>query len=128
MDWLAHGLPYEGSADLVANHLHADVPVCEIDETLADVRSRLGHATDYCVVTTTDGVVMGLLDHGALSADGPVGEAMTLGVKTVRPTEEAAPLADRMAHAQVDRLLVTDPGGRLLGVFRPRRDGRSGRR
>jgi len=91
MDWLAHGLPYEGTADFVSRHL-------------ADA-SAMG------VVTTPGGVVAGVRD-----GDGEHG-GVKYGPTTVRPSEERSALDERMARRHVDRILVTDPEGRLLGAY-----------
>ena len=42
---------------------------------------------------------------------------MRFGVSTVRPSEDAAALAQRMGHAGVTRVVVTRPDGTLIGLF-----------
>ncbi|HEV2375042.1 MAG TPA: hypothetical protein VGS19_23140 [Streptosporangiaceae bacterium] len=46
-----------------------------------------------------------------------MGTVMRFGVSTVRPSEDAAALAHRMSHAEVTRVVVTRPGGTLVGLF-----------
>jgi len=41
-DWLACGLPYEGSADLVARHIDSDVATCRLGRDRRYARRRLG--------------------------------------------------------------------------------------
>jgi CBS domain-containing protein len=117
MDWLAHGLPFEGDADLVGPHLRP-VPTCRPDELVAAVAERVGAAA-MCVVVTADDVVMGVLDEHALAhhGDARADEVATFGPTTVRPSEERSALEKRMHANHVPRLLVTDPTGRLLGVY-----------
>ena len=66
------------------------------------------------------GVVMGAAYRDrlqAVPADAPVGAVMRLGVSTVRPSEDAAALADRMNNARVTRVVVTRSDGTLIGLF-----------
>ncbi len=42
---------------------------------------------------------------------------MRSGVSTVRPSEDAAALAQRMGQRGVTRVVVTRPDGTLVGLF-----------
>ena len=117
MDWLARGLPYEGEADLVGRHL-IEATTCGLDDDLAAVRSRLG-GEDLCVVLGPDRLVAGTLEDERLRRAGPARSAMRVGVVTVRASEEVAELAHRMSHDGATSAVVTDPAGRLLGLFTP---------
>src|SRR5438270_364974 len=88
MDWLARSLPYEGEADLVARHLVA-ASTCYVDETVDAVVSRLG-TRGACVVVSTSGVVVGVLDAQARDHNpgAVVGAVMHSGPTTVRPSAE----------------------------------------
>ena len=116
-DWLAHGLPYEGEADLVGRHVH-DVPTCTPDERIGAVTARVGDE-GLCVVVGPDRIVLGTLDGHALTADGDAvaTEVARYGPTTFRPSEERGALEERIDAKNVERILVTDPAGRLLGVF-----------
>src|SRR2546421_545360 len=87
MDWLAHGLPYEGSADLVGRHL-VDVPTCGPEDTVADVAESIERA-GVCVVVMDDGIVYGVLDAHAAEhhPDLAAGDVAAFGPTTVRPSE-----------------------------------------
>ncbi len=66
------------------------------------------------------GVVMGAAYRDALASAPPgadVGAVMRFGVSTVRPSEDAAALVDRMGHAGVTRVVVTRSDGTLVGLF-----------
>jgi len=117
-DWLAHGLTYEGEAELVGRHLH-DVPTCTPDERIGAVAAR-PQIDSLCVVVGPGRVVLGTLDRHALTVDGDavVAAVGRYGPTTVRPSEERSALEDRMEAKDVDHILVTDPAGRLLGAFR----------
>jgi hypothetical protein len=118
LDWLAHGKPYEGDADLVARHLQR-VPTCAADDRAAVVIDRLGDAP-VLAVTSPSGIVVGAVRPGARPPDAsaPVADVMEAGPTTVRPSEERAALDERMAVKDVGSVLVTDPAGRLLGLYR----------
>ncbi|MFN2506794.1 MAG: CBS domain-containing protein [Acidimicrobiales bacterium] len=120
MDWLSYGLAHEGSALLAGDLVDRSVPTCGLDAPLAEARRRAqegGHG--LCVAVTGGDVVMGLLRGGALDGpdERPVSQAMSFGVSTVRPSEDAGALVQRMARANVEALVVTSPDARLLGLF-----------
>src|SRR5215210_5046088 len=88
LDWLAAGLPTEGTyaeqprAGDVARH---DVPTCRLQEGMTEVRQRVAAAGwDACVVVNDDGIVFGLLREKELGRgdDGPVAAAMRPGPST----------------------------------------------
>jgi CBS domain-containing protein len=121
-DWLAFDLPWEGTAQLVGSDLDRDVATCTIGERVGDVRAQLSSA-GLCVVLFDSGVVAGSLTNEGLRADdGELVEAvMNSGPTTVRPSEEAPALAERMRKRGVAHMIVTRPDGRLVGVYRPER-------
>jgi Mg/Co/Ni transporter MgtE len=66
------------------------------------------------------GVLMGAAHRDALASaaeDARVGTVMRFGVTTVRPSEQATDLADRMSHAQISHIVVTHSDGTLVGLF-----------
>jgi rhodanese-related sulfurtransferase len=120
-DWLAFGLPYEGSAVLAGTVLTTQVPTCNFRDRLTDVREAL-EASPYgmLVALNADGIVMGKLDRDATAASDEaqtVDRLMYEGPTTVRPSEELEPLAERMRHAGVDGVLVTRSDGTLIGLL-----------
>lgn len=121
-DWLAYGLAFDGYAVLAGEHVTADIGTCSIDDRLGGVRDQLASAPfGMLVVLNADGVVLGRLDRGAMGAgDDAVGTLMYEGPTTVRPSEELAPLAERMRRAGVDGVLVTRSDGTLLGLLERR--------
>lgn len=123
LDWLAAGLPTEGTN---ANKPRAgtlarkDVPTCALDERLGEVRDRArGQGWDAAVVVNAERVVFGLLRAKELAGDADrlISDAMRPAPSTFRPYV----LADEMAHTMVDHKLESSPittsDGRLVGLL-----------
>ncbi len=124
-DWLAAGLaregqsagaPYPYAGDLAI----PDVPTCSRHDPLPEILARLrDRQQDFCVVVTDDNLVLGRLypQRQAQPDAATVEQAMRPGPTTVRANEPVEPLMERMRTAGIDAILVTDPEGRLLGLF-----------
>lgn len=119
MDWLSFGLPHQGSAVLAGDQLQSDVPTCTLDESVDVVSKRLGDSRGPCIVVEDDNIVMGAVDEQTLAAPSHarVEDVMVFGITTVRPSEDAAALSERMRQRNVGAVLVTSSDGRLLGLF-----------
>jgi predicted transcriptional regulator len=122
-DWLAAGLPTEGPGSTTprpGSLARRDVPTCGPDETVAAARSLVASGQgDRCIVVNDARVVLGVLGHEELAGDDGVTVEAVMGVgpTTVRAHEDLAGLLHRMHERRVGSILVTDPDGRLLGVF-----------
>lgn len=122
-DWMAAGLPREGESAQAAyagDTADRDVPTCGSDDPLHRVEQALGQH-GFCAVVTGDNTVLGMVYAADLRDRDPgatVDEVMRPGPSTVRANEPVEPLRARMGQANVDGILVTDPEGRLLGLFR----------
>jgi len=120
-DWLGADLPFEGTARLAGMFTRRDVATTG-ERTQAAEALRLLEVQGFgpVLVLNEAGVVMGAAyrDHlQAASGEAEVGTVMRFGVSTVRPSEEAAALADRMGRAGVTRVVVTRSDGTLVGLF-----------
>jgi CBS domain-containing protein len=122
LDWLAAGLPIEGSfteqptAGTVAR---TDVPTCRLDESVGEVRARVHDAGwDACVVVNEERVVLGLLRAGELGGpdDRTAEQAMRPGPSTFRPHVPIQEMATFMAEHDVASAPVTTSDGRLAGL------------
>lgn len=123
LDWMAAGLPTEGvnaRRPRAGSLARRDVPTCDLDELLADVRARARAAGwDAAVVVNEERVVFGLLREREISGDGErrIEEAMRPGPSTYRPHV----LAEELARTMTDRDLVSSPittsDGRLVGLL-----------
>jgi hypothetical protein len=124
IDWIAAGWPTEGPGPAeprVLTAIDRNVPTCPLDEEVRTARRRLGPETTWCVVVNNRGVVAGRLEH--LDTAEPedsrqASQAMRPGPTTIRPSENLAEVRGRMRARRASELLVTTPGGELLGFLR----------
>src|SRR6266851_1212826 len=123
-DWMAAGLPIEGSKasiPRVGGVARRDVPTCRLDERVGDVSARvLAKGWDLCVVVNEGNIVLGRLKRAALEgdADAIVRSVMEPGPVTYRPHVVAADAARTLSERHVESVLVTTGDGELIGVFR----------
>ena len=123
LDWLAAGLPTEGTnaqkprAGALARK---DVPTCRLDERLGDVRAR-AEATGWeaAVVVNSERVVFGLLRSKELAADGDqlIAQVMRPAPSTFRPYVLATEMAKTMIDHKLESSPVTTSDGRLVGLL-----------
>jgi CBS domain-containing protein len=122
-DWLALGLPSEGrdaGVPRAGQIARRDVPTCALREQVGEVRQRVAAAGwDECLVVNEERVVLGRLRGAALAAPATTtAEAvMESGPTTSRPDGQLARLVPRLREKRVDRIIVTTPDGRLVGVI-----------
>lgn len=123
-DWLANGLPIEGTrADLprVGDLARRDVPTCRLQDRVGEVRERVRAAGwDLCVVVNERNVVLGRLRENELGADpaASVEQVMEEGPTTYRLDRPADETARYLAQRKVAGVLVTTSDGELIGLFR----------
>ena len=120
-DWIAVGLPFEGTARLAGLFTRRGVATAAERTPAGEALHRLDtQGFGPVLVLNQAGVVMGAAHRNALAAapaGAETGTVMRFGVSTVRPSEDAAALAHRMGHAEVTRVVVTRPDGTLVGLF-----------
>jgi Mg/Co/Ni transporter MgtE len=123
LDWLAAGLPTEGSnakrprAGDIANK---DVPTCHLNERLGEVAERLRAAGwAVCVVVNAERVVLGLLREKELGADTEkrIEQVMRPGPSTFRPHVGAVEMATYMVEHDLESSPITSSDGRLIGIL-----------
>ncbi len=122
-DWRAWGLPTEGTAphvQRVSDATRPDVPTCDIDDLLGEVRRRTYEAGwDECIVIDCDGIVVGRLRDQAWEAEDAISVegVMESGPTTVRPDGLLQRLVDRMSTRGTKLVVVATPQGNLIGVL-----------
>lgn len=123
VDWMAHGLPIEGSEAGRTTALtltREDVAVCALDDPVDEV-ARLIDASAYgfALALSPGRIVLGRVRRSRLAGAGASVEALLEpGPSTIRPHTPIEDLAARVARSEVQTLIVTDPDGKLLGVVR----------
>jgi CBS domain-containing protein len=125
VDWLAHGLPVEGSqadqptAGRLARH---DVATCTIDSPAGEARRTLTDSPyGFALVLSPTGVLLGRVRRSALqglSDRDPIEPITEPGPSTIRPNLTAAELSRRLEGSDVRTLVVTRPDGTLIGIVR----------
>lgn len=118
MDWLAHGLPWEGEAEApgtVGEAARQDVPTCRLEETLGAVRER-AQGWDHCLVVNPENIVLGRVSlEGA--GEARIESLLEEGLTTYRPDRPVDKATEQMREKGVESVVVTTPEGRLVGVF-----------
>jgi rhodanese-related sulfurtransferase len=125
VDWLAHGLPAEGAhADWpTAGRLaRRDAVTCSIEDRARDVLERVvASPYGFALVLSPAGVLLGRVRRSALEtaaeADG-IESIIEPGPSTIRAHLTSDELRKRLESSGVRTLVVTTPGGVLLGVVR----------
>ena len=120
-DWLAADLPFEGTAQLAGMFTRRGVATVAEGTPVAEALGLLeAQGIGPVLVVNQAGVVMGAAYRDGLVAapgEAAVGTVMRFGVSTVRPSEDAAALAQRMGHRRVTRVVVTRSDGTLVGLL-----------
>ncbi len=120
-DWLATGLPTEGTRSTPARVLDAvdpAVPTCGPDEMVDVIANRFTSSMwQVCVVIDEQRTILGKLRLDKLPAQGSAEELMDPGPTTIRPSEDLAEVRERMTKRKVQTMLVSTPAGVLLGAL-----------
>ena len=101
-DWLANGLPIEGTKGSVSRAgqvIRRDVPTCQLEERIGEVRQRVTAASwNICLAVTVDNVVLGRVREKALHANPAtlVDDVMEEGPTTIRPDTLLDDIVPRM--------------------------------
>src|SRR5919106_6970671 len=123
IEWMSHGLPLEGKGPhyAVAGEV-ADrdaVLACRLGDRVGDASRQLDTVPhDYCVVLNDEDIVLGRMRKK--NVQGPdealVEHVMEPGPTTVRASEPAKGLLERMKKRKVPAVIVTTNKGRLMGA------------
>jgi CBS domain-containing protein len=121
-DWLARGLPTEGTqADVpriwkIARH---DAVTCSLADLVGDVRERiLASPYGFGFVVSSSGCVLGRMRRSELDCDPSLRaeEVMEPGPSTVRADLSPEELRERLDKRDLRSAVVTTPDGILIGV------------
>jgi CBS domain-containing protein len=123
IEWISRGLPLEGTGPhfAVAGEI-ADrdaVLTCRVGDRLGAVAEALDTVPHgYCVVLNDHDIVLGRMREKNLRGpdETAVEHVMEPGPTTVRATEPAEDLLERMRKKNVPAVIVTTHKGRLMGT------------
>ena len=125
IDWIVNGLPVEGKGPhfaLAGEVASTDgVYTCGLGSMVREsAREMRARGDSFCLVVNEEGIVLGRLRKNHLDPDSDerVERVMETGPTTVRPTEPAKPLLERMDKRNVLAIVVTTRRGELVGVAR----------
>lgn len=123
VDWMAHGLPMEGTQaehPTALTFLREDVATCALEDPPDEVALRIDSTPyGFALALSPERVVLGRVRRSRLADAGASVEALLEpGPSTIRPHTTIEELRDRLARSEVRTLIVTDPEGKLLGVVR----------
>ncbi len=123
LDWMAAGLPMEGTnagRPRAADVARKDVLTCRLDERLGEVTKRAAAGGwEAAVVVNEERVVLGLLRKKELAGDAGqlLERAMRPGPSTFRPYIAIAEMAIFMTEHNLDSSPITTSDGRLVGLL-----------
>ena len=121
-DWFAAGLPREGKdagIPRVADIASRDVPTARLDESVAELRERIGKGeAEPLVVVGSDRVVLGFVTSDVLRADpeGRVEDVMDPAPVTFRPNLRVGEVPAYFTKEGMPHALVTTSDGVLIGL------------
>jgi len=123
VDWMAHGLPIEGTGaarTTALSLIREDVATCGLDDSAEEIARRIDASPyGFALAVSPGRVVVGRVRRSRLAQAGESVEALLEpGPSTIRPHTPIEDLAARLARSEVQTLIVTDPEGKLLGVVR----------
>lgn len=123
MDWLAAGLPSEGTnatRPRAGSLARRDAPTCRLTDRVGEVVQRVqALGWDVCLVVNDAQVVLGRV-RASLAAQDPkalVETVMESGPGTIRPDTELKSFVERMRRRKVGSAIVTNSDGQLMGVL-----------
>lgn len=123
MDWVAFGLPTEGTraaTPRVTSAMRSDVPTCGLHDRVGEVQ-RVVRGLDWeiCVMVDEERVVLGLLHSDAWNAppDTPVEQVMSNGPPTTRPGTFLDEMVERLRRRNTPGILISDSDGVLMGYL-----------
>jgi predicted transcriptional regulator len=123
VDWIAHGLPIEGtgaSRTTALTLLRQDVAICGLEDSAEEVARRIdGSLYGFALVLSPGRVVLGRVRRSRLiDAGASVPALLEPGPSTIRPHTPIEDLVERLTHSEILTLIVTDPEGKLIGIVR----------
>jgi rhodanese-related sulfurtransferase len=124
VDWMAHGLPMEGTAaerPTAGSFVRDDVATCGLDDRAQAIKQSIDASPYGFAVVLADRVVLGRVRRTGLDEapeDASAELLMEPGPSTTRPHTDPAELASELQRSGRDTATLTTPEGELIGVVR----------
>jgi rhodanese-related sulfurtransferase len=124
VDWMAHGLPVEGTAASQPTALtfaRDDVATCSLDTRAGEILQLIDQSHYGFALVLSDRVVLGRVRRSRLD-DAPDDASAELlmepGPSTTRPHTRPTDIANQLPRSGANTAILTTPEGELLGVVR----------
>ena len=124
VDWMAHGLPMEGSATdrpTAGSFAHDDVSTCKLDDSPETIGQGIDASPYGFALVLADHVVLGRVRRSHLAdapSDATAEQLMEPGPSTTRPHTDTEEVAQQLQRSGATTAILTTPEGLLLGVVR----------
>lgn len=124
VDWMAHGLPMEGTAadqPTALSFARDDVATCTLDDRAEEVKQLIDSSPNGFALVLADRVVLGRVRRSHLDdapADRSAEELMEPGPSTTRPHTDPNELAKRLQRSGANTAILATPEGELIGIVR----------
>ena len=122
VDWMAHGLPLEGTAaqrPTALSFAREDVAICGLADRVEAIRQRIDASPYGFALVLADRVVLGRVRRSCLddaSEDASAELLMEPGPSTTRPHTDSGELVSTLQRSGVGTAILTTPEGEPLGV------------
>ncbi len=122
VDWMAHGLPMEGTAasqPTAHSSVHEDVATCKLDDHAEEIMRSIDSSPYGYALVLAERVVLGRVRRSRLDdapSDASAEVLMEPGPSTTRPHTDPAELEDQFERSGTSTAILTTPEGELMGV------------
>jgi rhodanese-related sulfurtransferase len=124
VDWMAHGLPVEGTAasqPTARTFARDDVATCSLDTRADEILQLIDQSPYGYALVLTDRVVLGRVRRSRLDDapdDASAELLMESGPSTTRPHTRPGDIANQLQRSGANTAILTTPEGELHGVVR----------
>jgi rhodanese-related sulfurtransferase len=122
VDWMAHGLPMEGTAaarPTALSFARHDVVTCALDDSAEEIEERIDASPYGFALVLADRVVLGRIGRTRVEEapdDASAELLMEPGPSTTRPHADPGELDKQFERSGTSTAILTTPEGELLGV------------
>jgi rhodanese-related sulfurtransferase len=124
VDWMAHGLPMEGTGagrPTAGSFLRDDVAICTLETPAEEIKQRIDSSPYGYALVLAERVVLGRVRRSRLqdaAVNARAAQLMEPGPSTSRPHIAPGEIAAQLKRAGTSSTILTTPEGELLGIVR----------